>query len=89
MMDLPEDHARSFIVRCRAESPPPGEGREGWLCQVIQVPSGERHYIRDLDQLVDFLAPYLRDAGARLPPYWRFRLWLQEVTPQLRRRLGG
>jgi hypothetical protein len=83
-MDLPEGHTRSFIVRCRADGSPPEEEREGWLCQVIDVPSGERRYFSDLDRLVDFLAPRLREAGVRLTLYWRLRLWLQTARSRVR-----
>jgi hypothetical protein len=82
-MDLLEGHTRSFIVRCRAEGSPPEEERERWLCQVIEVPSGEKRYFSDLDRLVDFLAPHLREAGVRLTLYWRLRLWARGATRKL------
>jgi hypothetical protein len=82
-MDLLEDHTRSFIVRCRAAGSSPEGEREGWLCQVIEVPDGEKRYLRNLDDLVDFLAPYLRDAGVRLTLYWRLRSCIHAVSRKL------
>ena len=83
-MNLSDGQTRSFIVRCRADGSPPEEEREVWLCQVIDVPSGERRYFNDVDRLVDFMAPRLREAGVRLTLYWRLRFWLQVALSKVR-----
>ena len=55
-MDLPEVEIHSFIVKLWFES----EGRTAeWHGHITHVPGGERRYLRELDDIVDFIEPHL------------------------------
>jgi hypothetical protein len=60
-MDLPEAEVHSFIVKLWLES----EGRPvEWHGHITHVPGGERRYLRELDDIADFIEPYLARHGA-------------------------
>ena len=60
-MDLPEAEVHSFIVKLWLES----EGRSvEWHGHITHVPGGERRYLRELDDIADFIEPYLARHGA-------------------------
>jgi hypothetical protein len=59
-MDLPEAEVHSFIVKLWFES----EDRTvEWHGHVTHVPGGERRYLRELDDITDFIEPYLPRHG--------------------------
>lgn len=73
-MDLPEAEVHSFIVKLWFES----ESRPvKWHGHVTHVPGGERRYLRELDDIVDFVEPYLEEHGVRASRCRRLRRWLR------------
>ena len=73
-MDLPESEVHSFIVKLWFES-------EGWPARwrghVTHVPGGERRDLRELDEIVDFVEPYLEQRGVPTGRCLRLRRWLR------------
>lgn len=63
-MDLPEAEVHSFIVKLWFE--PEAQPVE-WHGHITHVPGGERRYLRELDDIVDFIESSLgqHDAPAR------------------------
>ena len=57
--DLPEAHTHSFVVKVWLEETVEQAGRATWRGHVTHVPSGERRYLEDLDDITAFIAPYL------------------------------
>lgn len=58
-MDLSESHVHSFIVKLWLESVTEEAGRAVWHGQITHVPGGERRHFRDLDEIRDFIEPYM------------------------------
>ena len=57
-MKTPEATVHSFIVKFWLEETS-DERRPGWHGLITHVPSGERHYLRALDDLLTFIRPYV------------------------------
>ena len=76
-MDLFETNTHPFIVKIWLEETAAEAGRAKWRGHVTHVPSGERRYLEELDDITAFIAPYLEGMGVRLGPLWRVRRWLK------------
>jgi hypothetical protein len=70
---------QSFIVKTwiEATSPPPGRVSV-WRGHITHVPSGERRYVKDLDEISVFIARYLDGVHIRL-----------SLCRQIERRVAG
>ena len=56
------------------------EGGEAiWRGSITHVPSGERRYLHNLDDILGFIAPYLQQMGVRLGLSWRLKQWLSRL----------
>jgi len=69
---------QSFIVRFWVDAPADETGRVTWRGQITHVPSEQRRYLKDLEEVVDFIAPFLERLGVR------FSLW-----SRIKRRLAA
>ena len=74
-MDSIETTDHRFILRIWLEEPPEGTRRARWRGHITHVPSGDRLYIEDLDHIIKFIAPYLRDMGVTFGPQDRLCWW--------------
>jgi hypothetical protein len=61
--DLIEPYVHSFIVKVWIEGPAQGVDRANWRGHVTHVPGGERRYLKDLGDIIDFIAFYLEQIG--------------------------
>jgi hypothetical protein len=75
-MDEIESAAQSFIVRVWVEERSLEGGQGAWHGHITHVPSGERCNLKNLDEIGDFIAPYLEEMGVKLGVRWRIRRWL-------------
>ena len=80
-MNEVESEAQSFIVRVWVEQRAEGAGRGVWRGHITHVSDHRRRYLQNLDEIGDFIAPYLQAMGVKLGMRWRLRRW--------RRRLMG
>jgi hypothetical protein len=64
-MDLPELYTHSFIVRIWLEEAAQGASQAVWRGHITHVPSGERCYIKELNDIRDFIMPYLEQMGVK------------------------
>ena len=89
-MDL-ELYTHSFIVKVWLEETVEEAGQAMWRGHVTHVPSGERRYIKDLNEIRAFIAPYLERMGVRFQKYWRVQQCLAQLKAYSRRKLwsGG
>ena len=72
-----EDDAHSFIVRVRLE-PRELEGAVSeWRGMIEHVESGERRYLKDLDEITSFIAGYLRKMGVKCSGAGKSRKWIK------------
>ena len=81
-MESLESTSQSFIVKVWVEDAVEKGGRGVWHGHITHVPSGQRHYLKNLDEIQDFIAPHLEEMGVRLDTSWRVvhwfkRLWMQ------------
>ncbi len=79
-MDLSESQVHSFIVKLWLESVADEAGRSVWHGHITHVPDGARRYLRDLDEIHDFIEPYV-GAGARRGGGGKLRRWLRRWRP--------
>lgn len=76
-MEEPELERQSFVVTIWLEDGEGGVGVPTWRGRVTHVPSGERRYLSRLEDIADFVRPYLLRMGVNLSPPrcwpWRMR----------------
>ena len=77
-LDLSEAHTNSFIVRIWLEETAEEAGQATWRGHVTHVPSGERCYVKDLEDIIAAIAPYLEGMGVKHGIGWRVRQWLRQ-----------
>lgn len=78
-MDEIESEAQSFIVRVWVEERAEEGDRGTWRGHITHVPGGERRYLKNLDEIGDFIAPYLESMGVKLGLRWRMRRSLRHL----------
>jgi hypothetical protein len=61
--DSLESDVQSFIVRVWLEETAEEAGWATWRGHITHVPSGERRYLRQLDDITTFIASYLDGIG--------------------------
>jgi hypothetical protein len=79
-MDTLESTTQSFIVKVWVEESAREDGREIWHGHITHVPTSQRRYLKNLDEIEDFIAPYLEEMGVKLGMRWRLRHWLRRLT---------
>jgi len=78
-MDEIESEAQSFIVRVWVEERAEEAGRGVWRGHITDVSTGRRRYLKNLDEIGDFIAPYIESMGVKLGMRWRLRRWLKRL----------
>ena len=78
-MDSLEPDAQSFIVKVWIEDSAGEDGRGLWHGHITHIPSHERHYLKNLDEIPDFIAPHLEEMGVKLGMRWRVRHWFRSL----------
>lgn len=68
-MDLPESTICSFIIKIWLEETGEEANEAVWRGHITHVPSGERRYLKDLDDIRVFIVPYLEAMGVKLEKY--------------------
>jgi hypothetical protein len=66
-----------FVIRIWLEEGAGGAYQATWRGHITHVPSGERRYLHDLDDVTAFIAPYLESMDVSLGLCWRLRRWLK------------
>jgi hypothetical protein len=79
-MDSLEPDAQSFIVKVWVEDGSETVGHGVWHGHITHVPSGNRYYMKNLDEIGDFIMPYIEDMGVKPSRGWWIRRWLQFLT---------
>ncbi len=79
---------QSFIVKIWLEETAEEANQAIWRGHITHVPSGERRYFQNLDEIVAFVTSYLERVGVKIHKPRRLKLWLDTVKGCLRRRDG-
>ena len=82
-MDEIESAAQSFIVRIWVEERAEGASGGVWRGHITHVSSGRRRYLKNLDEIGDFIVPYLKTMGVKSGIRWCVRRWLKRLTYSL------
>ena len=76
-MESLESTSHSFIVKVWVEEAAGSGSRGVWHGHITHVPSSKRHYVKSLDEIQDFIAPYLEEMGVRLDTNWWVAHWFK------------
>jgi len=80
-MDLSEAQLHSFIIKLWLEDAAGKGNRSAWSGQIRHVPGGEHRYIKNFDEMTEFMRPYLTSGntehGSRGMSKWIKRLGLK------------
>ena len=79
-MDESESAAQSFVVRVWVEERAGQTGQGVWRGHITHVPGDNRRYLKSLDEIGDYLTPYLEAMGVKPGMRWRRRRWLRRLT---------
>jgi hypothetical protein len=72
-LDRPEEYTHSFIVKIWLEETAEEAGHATWRGHITHVPSGERRYVEDLQDIITFIVPYLEKLGVKFGLGWRLK----------------
>ena len=65
-MDSFELENHSFIIRIWREDTTDSPETRIWRGHITHVPSGEKQYLQQLDDIASFVKPYLRNMGVSI-----------------------
>jgi hypothetical protein len=71
----------SFIIKIWLERIASEGGPAVWRGHITHVPGGERRYIKEMDDILVFIIPYLESMGVRFGSRRRVRRWLNWLKP--------
>ena len=75
-MDLREANTHSFVVKVWLEETSEEAGRATWRGHITHVVSGERRYLKELDDVTVFIMSYLKQMGVKFDMGWQVSRWL-------------
>jgi hypothetical protein len=78
-VSLYETSTHSFIVKVWLEERANESEPLIWRGHITHVPSGKRRYLRDLDEVTNFIALFLQGMGVQFGKCWRARQWLMHL----------
>jgi hypothetical protein len=78
-MNFFEPYTHSFIVKIWLEETIEETGQAEWRGYITHVPSNERRYVRNMNEIAVFVAPYLEAMGVKLGSWWRVRVRLRRL----------
>ena len=74
-MELFKEMTHTFILRIWIEPREIEGAAPEWRGMVEHVDSGKRKYLNDLDQIIAFIAPYLKEMGIKTSKPDKGRKW--------------
>ena len=77
-MEVPEEQTHSFVIRLWLEEIEEETGHVVWRGHITHVASGERRYLKELDDIIEFIIPYLEILGVKFGIYRRISQWLMK-----------
>ena len=81
-MDIYEVSDHPFVVRIWLEETVEEAGQASWRGHVTHVPSGKRYGLRELEDVIFIILPYLEGMGVQPSPGLRLRRWLRKRNSQ-------
>lgn len=65
-MDELESFSQSYIIKIWIEEGSETGNHSTWRGYIVDVLSGNKRYLKNLDEISDFIAPYLEDMGVKV-----------------------
>ncbi len=78
-MEVLEPTTQSFIVKVWVEESAVGSNQGVWRGHITHIPSGKRCYLKNLNEIRDFIAPHLEKMGVKLDTSWRIARWFKRL----------
>jgi hypothetical protein len=69
-------HTHSFIIKIWLEETTEEAGYPMWRGHITRVPGGERRYLKELDDIKQFIKPHIEAMGVKSGLRWRISRWL-------------
>ena len=79
-MDIPESKVHSFVVKLWLEETGDEPAGVGWHGYITHVPGGERRYLKNPNDVSDFIALYLKEMGVELETEGRIKRCLRRLN---------
>ena len=77
---MSESDVHSFIIKLWVEKASgKARARAVWRGYITHVPSGERRYLKDLNEITAFITPYYEALGVGVGMWGRVRRWLRRA----------
>ncbi|HKO99557.1 MAG TPA: hypothetical protein VJU86_21325 [Pyrinomonadaceae bacterium] len=76
-MDLLESTAHSFIVKLWLEEAEGKSNQLTWHGYITHVPSGSRRYVKNLNEIPEFIKQYINNAPVQVGLKSRVSNWLK------------
>jgi hypothetical protein len=73
-----EQNTHVFVVRIWSEAREVEGAAPTWRGVIEHIPSGERRYVQNLDDITIFMAAYLVKMGMKLTLCWQIKRWLNQ-----------
>lgn len=71
-----QNRSHSFIVKIWLEEVVTRTRAGKWRGRITHVPDGQNQYLKNLNDVVSFISPYLRTMGVRPRRWDRIKTWL-------------
>ena len=78
-MDFAESQLHSFIIKLWLEDVAEDGNQPMWGGQIKHVPGGEQRHVRNLEEITDFIKPYLESMGVELDSCARLCRWMKHL----------
>jgi hypothetical protein len=76
-MDVYVSSIHSFIVKLWLEPSADKYSQDTWRGNITHVPDGRRQYLRELDDITDFIEPYIEEMNVKVRKRGLFGRWLR------------
>lgn len=70
-LDLFETSIHSFVIKIWLEETADENASNLWRGHISHIPSGEKRYIQNLNEMMFFVFPYIEEIGIKIPLKWR------------------
>lgn len=84
-----EEGTHSFVIRIWRERRESKGVKPLWRGVIEHVPSGEQYPVKELDEIIVFIAVYLEEMGVKFEGRSAFRRWLEKQGWSRNRRDNG
>ena len=73
--DEVEQITHSFVLKIWRERVARTGQRATWRGRITHIPGNEETSVKHMDEIMDFIAPYVEQLGVQLGSWWQFARW--------------